>query len=76
MLLFMTELSGDDMDEEKGTEAWTNDIDRGGLWHVKDMDYTLFYLMEEEIIKHLTITSAKDLNDKTKKKVPDALFKI
>ena len=35
MLLFMP-LGGDQDDEEKDTESWTNTIDRGGVWHVSD----------------------------------------
>ena len=34
MLLFMfSSRGGDKDDEEKNTVAWTNAIDRGGLWH-------------------------------------------
>uniref|UniRef100_A0A1X7VKP3 Uncharacterized protein n=1 Tax=Amphimedon queenslandica TaxID=400682 RepID=A0A1X7VKP3_AMPQE len=32
-------LFGDKMDEAKGTEEWTNAIDRGGLWHASDETY-------------------------------------
>ena len=38
-------------DEESGlgTEDWTDSLDRGGLWHVSDQVFRLFYAMEEEI---------------------------
>ncbi len=54
--------SGDESDEEQGTEQWANAIDRGGLWHINDNTYFIFYLMEEEIRKHLVISSVKMLN--------------
>ena len=50
MLIFMTELSGDEIDEEKGTEAWTNDIDRGGLWQVNDTAYTLLPVQPSRVM--------------------------
>ena len=31
---------------EDGTEDWLNAIDRGGLWHVNDQTYNLFYNLE------------------------------
>ena len=36
MLLLTIALCGDETDEERGTETWTNEIDRGGLWHISD----------------------------------------
>jgi hypothetical protein len=36
MIFRLMELSGDEEDE-RGTEDWTNSLDRGGLWHVSDM---------------------------------------
>ena len=62
MILFICDLSGDEWDEEQGTEEWTNAIDRGGLWHVSDSTYLIFYLMEEEIRKLLIADNAKTLN--------------
>ena len=58
MILCLMELSGDEMDDERGTEAWTNFIDRGGLWHVNDQTYSLFVTMEEVIRQHLTTAAA------------------
>lgn len=76
MILFISELSGDEWDETQGTEEWTNAIDRGGLWHIKDNTYTLFYLMEEEIRLHLNTKSlsAKTLNEGTREKNFDAIL--
>ena len=50
MLLFCVELCGDEEDD-RGTEEWTNRIDRGGLWHISDDVYVIFYILEEEIRK-------------------------
>ena len=66
MLLFMSELNGDEWNEERGTEEWVNSIDRGGLWHVKDDTYQLFYLMEDDIRKYLLVSAAKSFDETTK----------
>ena len=44
-----TDLSGDEMDDERRTEDWTNAIDCGGLWHVNDDTYMIINIVEEEI---------------------------
>ena len=69
MILFMTELSGDEWNEERGSEEWVNAIDRGGLWHVNDETYNIFCLIEEDIRKYLLVSVAKDLDEKTKTKI-------
>ena len=74
MILFICDLSGDEWDEEQGTEEWTNAIDRGGLWHVSDSTYLIFYLMEEEIRKLLIADNAKTLNADTKMRLIDAVL--
>ncbi len=74
MVLFISDLSGDEWNEAQGTEEWTNAIDRGGLWHISDNTYTLFYLMEEEIRQHLQVKSVNALNEGTKKKILDAVL--
>ncbi len=38
----MSELNGHEMNTEIGTEAWTNEVDRGGLTHINDARYTFF----------------------------------
>ena len=55
MVLFISELRGHELDDTKGTEEWTNAIDRGGLWHINDDVYTIFYFMEEvaNILKYI-----------------------
>lgn len=53
MVLFIaSELSGDEWDESVGTEEWLNSVDHGGLWHVNDTIFTLFYTIEEELRKY------------------------
>lgn len=74
MILFISDLSGDEWDETQGTEEWINSIDRGGLWHVNDNTYLIFYLMEEVIRKHLTVQAAKTLKETTRKEVLDAVL--
>ena len=74
MLLFMSELNGDEWNEERGTEEWVNSIDRGGLWHVKDDTYQLFYLMEEDIRKYLLVSAAKSFDETTKAGILASLF--
>jgi hypothetical protein len=60
MLLCLIEMYGDEMNEA-GTEDWTNAIDRGGLWHINDQAYLLFYAMEKEICNHFKPASASAL---------------
>ena len=47
MILFMTELNVDEWNEERGSKEWVNAIDCGGLWHVNDETYNIFYLTLE-----------------------------
>jgi hypothetical protein len=75
MVLFISELSGDEWDEGRGTEEWTNAVDRGGLWHVSDTTYTVFYLMEEEIRKHLIVTTAIGFDKTKRESILESLFK-
>ena len=37
---------GDEAVKEEETELWVNTIDRGGLWHVNDITYTFFVIVE------------------------------
>ena len=53
MILCLLELSGDEDNEERGTEKWTNELDRGGLWHRNDLVYSLFYAMEQILHSYL-----------------------
>ena len=37
LLLCLMEMSGDEGNEDRETEDWTNARDRGGLWHISDI---------------------------------------
>ena len=74
MILFISDFSGDEWDEACGTEEWTNAIYRGGLWHIKDNTYTIFYLIEEEIRSHFKAQAAKTLKTDTKQNILNAIF--
>lgn len=41
--------SAGDEDNDGETETRLNTIDRGGLWHVNHMSFTLFLILEEGI---------------------------
>ena len=42
MVLLLMECTGDELDEDGGTETWLNMVDRGGLWQENDQTYSLF----------------------------------
>ena len=48
-------------DDEEGAKEWVELIDRGGLCHVKDETYQLFYAMELVVRQHLIIKQAGTL---------------
>lgn len=63
LILCIMEFSGDE-EREWETEAWVNNIDRGGLWHISDITYDLFYAIEEVVRNVYTIDSAMNLPSK------------
>ena len=69
MIFCIMELSGDEEDEERGTEDWVNLIDRGGLWHISDKAYRLFYAIEEEVRCYLAPEQAGQMDEGTKEKI-------
>lgn len=73
MILCLTDLYGDE-DEERGTEDWTNSLDRGGLWHVNDTAYSLFYAMEEEVRSHLMPKSASSMGEGNREVIVSAVL--
>lgn len=61
MVLFLSELIDNELDEEEQeSENWIRAIDRGGLWHVSQNTYLIFFLMEEESRKQLIVDKARD----------------
>ena len=75
IIFLILSLSGDEMDEEAGTETWTNSIDRGGLWHIKDDVYMIFSIMEQHIRKYFKTSAASELNDGVKVQIVTDLMK-
>ena len=55
-----------DSGQENVGEDWVNAIDRGGLWHVTDLSYSLFYAVEEVIRGHFTRSEAHSLTEDSK----------
>ena len=63
----------DDSDEDDVEDDWIHRIDRGGLWHVGETMYMVFYIMEEEIRHHFTLELLPE-NEERKKKILSALY--
>lgn len=61
LVLCLMELTKNRNSEEGcGTdEEWTNMIDRGGLWHVKETTFKLFCAIEDEVRMHLETLTGK-----------------
>lgn len=74
MILSIHELSGDE-ENERGTEDWTNILDRGGLWHISDTAYSLFYAIEDEVRCHLLPSLAPTMNEGTKAAIVSAVMR-
>ena len=58
MILCLIELVKDHNTErqlETDHEHWTDLIDRGGLWHVKDTTYRLFFAIEH-VVREVLMT--------------------
>ena len=67
------ELNDDELDE-RGTEEWTNSIDRGGLWHVSENAYNSFYFIEDEIRHHLLAAKVDKMTVGTQSKLVNAVI--
>ena len=72
MLLLTIDLCGDEADEDRGSETWTNEIDRGGLCHISDDTYSVFLILEDQIGRRLQVTALKKLDETTKITIMDA----
>ncbi len=73
IVLLLIEFYGDSMDGS-GTEEWTNQIDRGGLWHISDDTYLVFEIVEYEIRNYLHVKALTEIDDSTKKTILDAIM--
>ena len=56
------------------TSAWMNEIDRGGLFHVSDDTYKLFYCMEMLIRRIFNKENVRNLNAETRDKLIDTII--
>lgn len=73
MLQVIIDLCGDE-DGPRGTETWTNEVDRGGLWHISDEAYSVFLLLEDEVRRHFKVTTVATLDETTKRSIMDAIL--
>ena len=73
-ILCLIELGGDELFEERGTETWTNMVDRGGLWHISDQTYSIFLIMEEVIRQHLTLSGISAQTENSRKSILDTIL--
>ena len=73
MILCVMELYGYEL-EETTTEEWTDTIDRGGLWHINDNVYHLFYLMELEIRQYFIVSELRNTDEDTRARITDTLL--
>ena len=67
------ELNDDELDE-RGTEEWTNSIDRVSLWHVSENAYNSFYFIEDEIRHHLLAAKVDKMTVGTQSKLINAVI--
>ena len=65
------EMSVDDINNDEG--HWIDRIDRGGLWHVNENTFTLFFIIEVEIRHHFT-ERVPENNDEKKEKILHSLY--
>ena len=75
MTLCLIELSGDELFEERGTELWTNTVDRGRLWHIRDQTYGVFVIMEEIIRRHLSLAGVATPTENARQVLVDVIRK-
>ena len=52
---------------------WVNEVDRGGLWHVREGTYMLFSAMEEEVREHFQMSYVRDMKEDCKEKITAAV---
>ena len=51
-------LGGQDDGDQGTAEEWTNLVDRGGLWHVRETTFQVFYALEEGLRQYLSELSS------------------
>ena len=63
-------------DEEEAVSlsaAWVNEVDRGGLWHVREGTYMLFAAMEEEVREHFRFGALEDSKERCREQLTTAV---
>ncbi len=73
MTLLMIEFYGSDLQEED-SEEWTNQIDRGGLWHINNNVYLVFTIIEQIIRNYLHVESIGELGGNTRSTILDSIL--
>ena len=75
ILLCLSELQKEtSVDDINNDEVhWIDRIDRGGLWHVNENTFTLFFIIEVEIRHHFT-ERVPENNDEKKEKILHSLY--
>lgn len=73
MIFLLLEFAGDEVVEGGDTKAWTNIIDRGGLWHINDQTYSLFVALEEEC-QRFSISASNKEDRGTRKALTEAIM--
>ena len=78
LLIGIDDLCYDDDDDQGGdndAKEWEQLIDRGGLCHVKDETYQLFYAMELLVRQHLTIQGVGKLTPGSRPEIEKKVLK-
>ena len=76
LLIGIDDLCCDDDDDQGGdndTKEWEQLIDRGGLCHIKDETYQLFYAVELLVRQHLTIQGVAKLTPGSRPEIEKVL---
>jgi len=72
MILCLMSMVKDKSDTSRGLcEEWTDMVDRGGLWHVKENTHSFFLTLEEEI---RTLLPSLLIEERRKEQIVEKLF--
>ena len=63
----------DDEEAASLSATWVNEVDRGGLWHVREGTYMLFASMEEEVREHVRFGALKDSKERCRERITTAV---
>ena len=65
-------LLGDDNDAP--SVDWVDVVDRGGLLHIKEGTYMLFYAMEEEVREHFHLSKISQLAESSREHIEECVL--